>query len=210
MATFILRPTSDKISTNFTKSSGTTAYNLVNETTQDGSTTYIYSNAKTASLRLYCDYSLAPNNIDLTNVGVINSITAYAYACIGSAKTTTINIGVGSDDGKIADSYLARAVVNPSSYSAVSNSATIGIKASNIDLHGLYIIGDQNGVAKGELRITQMYLVVDYSEPVITQSSLLMPKVDGSYVTPTAEYVKVDGVWKPVEKVYTKIDGVWI
>lgn len=200
MATVILRPTADS-SLSHTCSSGSSGYALINEKTADDDAGYIYEEVKsTSTTTTGSTFVLTPEQ-NIVGKFTINSWTVYTCDKVtGSAETKTcvITLEVGGSSQQLgyhvmSTSYATQSVVRTVSdgveYTDISALGTISVK---VITHG--------GKSKSkdddfQLRITQLYVVLDYTPVSDTTATGIYIKQNGAYTQAQAAYKKVNGVW---------------
>lgn len=158
MATVILRPTGD-VSNNFSLSSGSSAYLMVNESTADEDSTRLYysttsTSAATKSATFTLDKSVIPTG------ATINSIKA-VVRLKSSGTLVSTQVKVGTSTASITDS-------GSSSYSDLS--ANIPTSA-DLSTMGITIsFKSTSSKSTQTVAITQVYLEVNYTAPEGTKS----------------------------------------
>lgn len=196
MAQITVRPVADISKSNINCSSGSSVYNLINEASADGDSTYVYCSAvgSTFTVRL-----AAP---DISKMKTINNVTVYIVSK-SNAYSMTINYGFNyplSGSTSFSDSG--------SSYGTRAYTLNINKTPSEFNLNDLRIFFTLNAnanTAKGIYYVTQMYVVIDYVEKTITAYI----KVGDTWKLASAVYVKVDGTWKMATAIWDKITDVW-
>ena len=183
MAQLIIRPISDySLSGNNMYSSGTSAYPLINEATSDDATTYVMTSTTGNMFIVLC------GGVDTSKIKTINSLTVYVRGASLNGATIRFGFNAPSSAGSSASISTSYATF---SYKMTVNQTPANFNLSNIQL---YVNANSITVAEklgGNVSITQMYVVIDYTEKTITA------------------YVKIGGAWKLASNVYVKIDGTW-
>nr|DAF97057.1 MAG TPA: hypothetical protein [Siphoviridae sp. ctg6c78] len=207
MATIILRPSAD-VSLGHSCSSGSNGYSLINESSADDNSTYIYqsisstsSSSKTSTFKMSGTLSTS-NKIKVTSVKVY--VRAYEngnsdYTCSGKYK-----ISVGSNSSSEAEMSNLTSQSSYTNYSTTYSASDLNISALNFsgldDLNMTVTVSTSGNLTstKGDsfnVRITQIYAEVTYEEVVSGGTGLYM-KSNGSYVE--------------VQKVYKKNNGIYV
>lgn len=127
-----LRPTADTAQKDFTASTGSDNYAMVDETTGDGDTTYVESDTVGhKDLYAMADLSETPTTIDCVQVNItVRETTAGQYNArpIMDSGGTTYNGSIGGLGTTYAD-FMHRWAVNPNGSAAWSKSAVDALKA---------------------------------------------------------------------------------
>lgn len=152
MAVTQLRPYAD-ISNNFSLSSGSKAYLMVNEESQDGDSTRLYfstsnTSSETKTVNLSIDKSIIKSDF------IINKITAVVVIKHnGTLDSATVSVGnqSGSITG-VGSSYKAISVQIPTTADFSSMSVSVSFCSNS-------------SKSTKTVAITQMYIEVDYTDP---------------------------------------------
>lgn len=196
MATLTLRPVSDE-SLKHSCNSGSYGYLLINESSADDDSTYIYqtissksNNSVTSSFVLGGEMPSGSFKITGANLYVRGKSSAnYTYS--GSYK---LSIDSSSLSMSLSTSYQTSNSTNVAT-SLINNIYT---STSFPSLSVIITTAGNKSQSKNsdfQIRITQVYLELEYEEIVDEQS---------------AHYIKIDGAWKKVIAVYKKIGGAWV
>lgn len=189
MATLILRPASDS-SLDHICSSGFSGYNLINESTSDNDSTYIYQTiSSTSNSTINSTFGLSKSslsNIKITSVKIVmvakdsdSDITSSASVVLKQNNTTIATASASS----LGTSY--------STYTGTGNLSSLDNLTVTITSSGYKSSSkDDNGY----IRITQVYVEIIYEE---TQAG-------------TGLYMKSNGSYAEVQKVYKRINGVYV
>lgn len=189
MATLILRPASDS-SLNHSCSSGSSGYSLINESTSDNDSTYIYQ------------------TISSTSNSTINSTFGLSKSSLSNIKITSVKIVMVAKDSDSDITSSASAVLKQNNTTiATASASSLGTSysthtgAGNLSsLDNLTVVVNSSGYKSsskddnGYVRITQVYVEIIYEE---TQAG-------------TGLYMKSNGSYAEVKKVYKKINGVYV
>jgi len=167
MAELILRPSSD-VSTDLSRNTGSDNYALVDDTTSDGDTTYVYQSGVT---NLVDKYNTSGRDGE---TGTINSITVYAKCKDNGVHNsdiirTQIWSGSGSSQGAWGD-------YTTTSYADYSDEYTTSVDTSSAwtwdEVDSLQIGVRLRGYdASSEVRCTQVWAVVDYTLATTTSTT---------------------------------------
>ena len=199
MPTLTLRPTSDiSLSGNNAYSSGTSAYPLINEVTADDATTYVMTSTTGQMFIVSC---ASP---DISKIKTINSLTVYIRCMSGYGAN--VNFGISSPSSGSSTIGIGTA------YSSSSYTLNVNKSPSNFDLTNIKIYANPTSItASGDGKttayfyVTQMYVVINYTEKTITA----YVKIGGAWKLASAVYVKIDGTWRTVASIYDKISNTW-
>ena len=164
MAILTLRPNSDIQTSNYTKSpsSQVNFYSLVNEASQDGDTTYLYTNSASAVLTL-------GSELPEKNANTISRITMYAVCAVDTT------FGFNTDDaGYIGfnlngETHNASVTVSGTSYDIYSYEYTPTSTLTFQDIDSLEFRFGQftDNDNKLYVKCTQMYIDVEYEEATV-------------------------------------------
>jgi hypothetical protein len=209
MATVTLRPVAD-ISLKHSCSSGSSGYAMINEATADDDSTYIYQNiTSTDTTTVTSQFKLGGT---LANKGKIKIESIDVYVDLKTTRSSivtvtdytefyiTVNGATGSTETVSMNSLRTDYTVENHTYTA--SSFGIGdTEFSSLDDLTINLSLSTRGKASGKnssfnLRITQIYAIVTYTESHTSEA--------------TGLYVKVDGAYREVQAVYKKISGAWV
>lgn len=195
MATLILRPVSDE-SLNHSCNSGSSGYSLISESSADDDSTYIYQTvSSTSSASVTSSFTLGgtmPSGL-FKITGATLYVRGRSSADYTYSGTYQLSIDSSASSMSLSTSYqtssntgVATSLINntytSSNFPPLSVTITTAGKKS------------QNKNSSFQIRITQIYLELEYEE-IIEDSS--------------AYYVKVDGRWRKVLTAYRKVNGAW-
>lgn len=187
--TVILRPTSDG-SIAHTLSAGTNGYLLVNETTSDGDSSYIYQTLNSTSTASKSSNFVFAHNIP--SGAKIKSITMHVLARnAGNGETANLSGSVvinGTTYQVISNTTLSSSYTDKNG--TASTDVIAGVISATITSSGS--MSSSKGASAGYARITQVYIEVTYEEPE--------PKL----------FIQVNARPQQVQKVLKKINGSWV
>ena len=203
MATLILRPVSD-ISLDHTCSSGSSGYALINESTADDASTYIYqsisstsSSSKTSSFKISGSSS---KKIKITSAKVV---VRACHNTSNSSDTRSLSFklvigGKTSSDKTVTldTSFANTTQTYTASDLGIANTVYDSFDAANINI-SLTSSGALNRSKNSsfQIRITQVYVEITYDEIVDTGTGL---------------YIKNNNQYSEVKAVYKKINGTYV
>ena len=203
MATLILRPVSD-ISLNHTCSSGSSGYSLLNESTADDASTYIYqsisstsSASKTSSFKLS---GTSSNKIKITSAKVV---VRACHNTSNSSDTRSLNfkLGIGgktssSKTVSLGTSFADTTQTYTASDLGIADTVYDSFDAANITV-SLTSSGALNSSKNSSfsIRITQIYVEITYDEIVDTGTRL---------------YIKNNNQYSEIKAIYKKINGTYV
>lgn len=178
MATLILRPVSD-VSSEHSKSSGSSAYSLLNEASQDGDTTYIYqtvSSTSTVTKNTVCKVGgTAPNRLYYVSQSVATVVGKVDDTSSSSTKNIIVAIRTsasGSDMNKVTTRCNTTTYT---SYSTGNSSEGRGYYEAGT-LPNLWILAatsGSKGTAKSgnkQIRITQAYITLTINDAYVCRA----------------------------------------
>ena len=195
MATLILRPVSDE-SLNHSCNSGSSGYSLISESSADDDSTYIYQTvSSTSSASVTSSFTLGgtmPSGL-FKITGATLYVRGRSSADYTYSGTYKLSIDSSASSMSLSTSYqtssntgVATSLINntytSSNFPSLSVTITTAGKKS------------QNKNSDFQIRITQIYLELEYEEII---------------EDPSAYYVKVDGRWRKVLTAYRKVNGAW-
>lgn len=204
MATVILRPDGD-ISLQHKCSSGSNGYLMINEEQPDNDATYIYQLGTTTSLSyVTSEFHLTPPPellySTVTGIRITYSVTTKTTGTNSFVLKLVINDnedysatqigppGTGAYSTYTSDERTWQTAV----YDSINNSLSNGVYPSLSLSLSTGISKNKNKDDDGYMRITQIYLELDY-EPA-----------------PPSIYMKKNGTWKKYSSVYKKQNGLWV
>ena len=209
MATVTLRPVAD-VSLGHSCSSGSNGYSMINEATADDDSTYIYQNiTSTSTTTVTSTFKLGAT---LSNKGKIKIESIDLYVDVKTTRSSiltvtdytefyaTVNGATGSSETVSMNSLRTDYTVENHLYQA--SSFGIGdTEFSSLDDLTINVVISTRGKATNKnssfnLRITQVYAVVTYTESHVAEA--------------TGLFVKIDGAYKEVQAVYKKINGTYV
>ena len=203
MATIILRPVSD-ISLGHTCSSGSSGYALINESTTDDASTYIYqsisstsSSSKTSSFKISGSSS---KKIKITSAKVVVR-ACHNTSNSSDTRSLSFKLGIGGKTSSAKTVTLGTSFANTTqTYTAsdlgIANTVYDSFDAANINI-SLTSSGalDRSKNSSFQIRITQVYVEITYDEIVDTGTGL---------------YIKNNNQYSEVKAVYKKINGTYV
>lgn len=206
MATLTLRPSSD-LTVNHSKSSGSVGYSMISESAADDDATYIYqtissTNSDTITSTFGLSATIPQTEFKVTAVRLYVRLKSTSRGSYSS--TAKLNIDSATQNLSVSTSYATRSNSNVGS-TLVGNTYT----ASTFP--GLSVTVNTTGAksqAKSnsfEIRITQVYLEIDY-ELVGEIQPAIYAKRDASWVVYSTVYKKISGVWELQDNLATVID----
>lgn len=201
MATVILRPTAD-VSREHTCKSGFSGYLNINEATADDDSTYIYQTVTdSGGTNCVSTFTLTPAQ-DIASKFTINSWTIYIRHKVTSTdaqlKTCIPKLIIGENSTTLSSQIMSTEYTTQSSVYSVSD----GGEFTNISALGtisatVQTVGGKKKAKDDDfqLRITQLYVVLDYEPVSDTSGTGIYLKQNGAYTQAQAAYKKVNGVW---------------
>lgn len=207
MATIILRPSAD-VTLGHNCSSGSNGYSLINESSADDDSTYIYqsisstsSSSKTSTFKMSGTLSTS-NKIKVTSIKVY--VRAYEngssnYTCSGKYKISAG--GNSSSEATMSNITSQTSYTNYSTTYSASDLNISGTEFSSLDDLNMTVTVITSGnltSTKGSsfnVRVTQVYAEVTYEEVIPTGTGL---------------YIKSNGSYVEVQKVYKKVNGIYV
>lgn len=195
MATLILRPVSDE-SLNHSCNSGSSGYSLISESSADDDSTYIYQTvSSTSSASATSSFTLGgtmpSGSFKITGATLYvrgRSSANYTYSGTyqlsidNSASSMSLSTSYQTSSNTRVATSLINNIYTSSNFPSLSVTITTAGKKS------------QNKDSSFQIRITQIYLELEYEEIIEDQS---------------AYYIKVDGRWRKVLTAYRKVNGAW-
>ena len=162
MATATLYPAGAGSVTNLTPNGAATNHGCVNEVSVDNDTTYVNKGTIGAGKDLY--------TIDANSIGVsdtINSITVYVVArMVTTGRLITSTTGLSIRENATTTDGTSQALTT-TSYVTKSQTWTVkpssGTAFTQTDITNLEIGGQINQSNANNTRITQVYVIVDYT-----------------------------------------------
>lgn len=201
MATVILRPTADS-SLGHSCSSGSSGYLMIDDTSADGDSTYIYQSiSSTSSASASSKFKISGTSVGKVKISSI-TLTINAKTSKGNSSDTASMSYSLSCNGKSGASGSASLTTSYADYSKTYSASDFGIADTvfdSFDAANLIVQIDTSGKKDAgkngsfQNRVTQVYLLVTY-EPVIEKSI----------------YIKQNGSWAQCSNVYKKVNGVWV
>ena len=193
--TFILRPSAD-ISVGHTlyPSDSTAAYLLINEETDDGSSTYITSNSSSGLTSKFALSGNIPSELaKVTNIKVVHVSSNAA-----SNYTSIINYSLEIDGTKVSvsDSFSP----SDTSYIVYEKNITDTTFLNKLNSSGAFsdltltITSSCASNKSYKVNTTQVYLEVTYN----TADIGVHKKINGSWVAATQAYQKTNGAWTEI------------
>lgn len=207
MATIILRPSAD-VTLGHNCSSGSSGYSLINESSADDDSTYIYqsisstsSSSKTSTFKMSGTLSTS-NKIKVTSIKVY--VRAYEngssnYTCSGKYK-----ISAGGNSSSEATMSNITSQTSYTNYSTTYSASDLNISDTEFssldDLNMTVTVITSGNLTSNKgssfhVRVTQVYAEVTYEEVIPTGTGL---------------YIKSDGSYVEVKKVYKKVNGIYV
>lgn len=208
MATVTLRPVAD-ISLNHSCSSGSSGYAMISEVTADDDSTYIYQNVtETDTTTVESQFKLGAT---LANKGKFKIESIAVYVDMKTTRSSfititdytkfylTVNGATGTTETVSMNSSRTDYTVENHTYTA-SSFGIADTEFSSLDDLTINLTLSTQGKATNKnssfnIRITQIYAVVTYSESHTSEATGLWLKVDGAYKEVQAVYKKIDGSW---------------
>lgn len=208
MATVTLRPVAD-VSLGHSCSSGSNGYAMINEATADDDSTYIYQSiTSTSTTTVTSTFKLGGT---LANKGKIKIESIDVYVDVKTTRSSivtvtdytefyaTVNGATGSSETVSMNSSRTDYSVENHLYQA-SSFGIADTEFNNLDDLTINVVISTRGKASGKnssfnLRITQVYAVVTYSEAHASEATGLFVKVNGEYKEVQAVYKKVNGTY---------------
>lgn len=186
MATLTLRPSADS-SLGHTCSSGSAGYALIDDSSADGDSTYIYQSLTSRTSSTHQSVFTFP---EISVIGIPSSVKL-----VVSAKDSDDNV-TSSLTANLQQAGVTVASISQSSlstsYTVYSGTGTL----SSFDALTLQLVttGKKSSTKDddGYIRITQAYVEITYTEV-------------GDY----GLYLKQSGTWTKVKGVYKKSAGIW-
>lgn len=202
MATLILRPISD-VNIKHSLSSGSSAYSLINESSQDGDSTYVYQYVQSTSSQTVTS-TLNVGGFNSTKINITKCML-YLTAKSTSDSNSKINVIINANGTTMSTG----ASTLSSSYTTKSMNCTTILDAMNAQLSNGEMpsisLQVQTSGAKSsskddnfQIRVTQIYLEITYDV------------IEDSGEDNTGLYVKVDGAYVAVKAVWKKINGKYV
>lgn len=209
MATVTLRPIAD-VSLGHSCSSGSNGYAMINEATADDDSTYIYQNiTSTSTTTVTSTFKLGGT---LANKGKFKIESIDVYVDVKTTRSSivtvtdyiefyaTINGATGSSEAISMNSSRTDYSVENHLYQA-SSFGIANTEFSSLDDLTINVVISTRGKASNknssfDLRITQVYAVVTYSEAHVAETTRL--------------FVKVNGEYKEVQTVYKRVNGTYV
>ena len=198
MATLTLRPVSDS-NVRHSLSSGSNAYSLINESRQDGDSTYIYQYIQsTQSSTLTSIFNIG--GFDSTKIKV-TKCTLYVVARSTASATARMQIVVNANGTttstgtySLSSSYTTKSANCESIIDSINSQLTNGQMPSitlTVQTAGAKSSSKDDSF---QIRLTQAYLEIEYEIVQDSgESTGLHIKIDGAYVAVKAVYKKVNG-----------------
>lgn len=196
MATLILRPVSDE-SLNHSCSSGSSGYVMISESSSDDDSTYIYQTvSSTSSASVTSSFTLGgtmpSGSFKITGATLYvrgRSSANYTYS-----GTYQLSIDSSASSMSLSTSYQTSSSTAVAT-SLINNTYT----SSNFPSLSVMIVTagnkSQSKNSSFQIRITQIYLELEYEEVIEGTSAI---------------YIKKNGSWNKYNTVYKKENGVWI
>lgn len=195
MATLILRPARDE-SIGHAYSSGDIGYAMISESSADDDSTYIYQTvSSTSSASVTSSFTLGgtmpSGSFKITEATLYvrgRSSANYTYSGTyklsidSSASSMSLSTSYQTSSNTRVATSLINNIYTSSNFPSLSVTITTAGKKS------------QNKDSNFQIRVTQIYLELEYEEIIEDQS---------------AYYVKVDGRWRKVLTAYRKVNGAW-
>lgn len=195
MATLILRPVRDE-SIGHSYSSGDVGYAMISESSADDDSTYIYQTvSSTSSASVTSSFTLGgtmpSGSFKITGATLYvrgRSSADYTYSGTyqlsidNSASSMSLSTSYQTSSNTRVATSLINNIYTSSNFPSLSVTITTAGKKS------------QNKDSSFQIRITQIYLELEYEEII---------------EDPSAYYVKVDGRWRKVLTAYRKVNGAW-
>lgn len=196
MATLILRPVSDE-SLNHSCNSGTSGYSLISESSADDDSTYIYQTvSSTSSASVTSSFTLGgtmPSGL-FKITGATLYVRGRASADYTYSGTYQLSIDSSASSMSLSTSYqtssntgVATSLINNTYTSLNFPSLSVTITTAGKK--------SQNKDSNFQIRITQIYLELEYEE-IVEDNSII--------------YIKESGNWNKYSTVYKKENGVWV
>ena len=197
--TIIYRPNSD-ISLNHNVSSGSSGYLMINESSSDGDSSYIYQSISSTSTSTKSSNFGFSGNVPSEKYE-ITSATLHSYARRGSTNDTadiSYNITIGGSSKTLSGSSLKTSYADTGGsiddiVSAINNeiNSSGGFPDVSVTVNTSGKLSSKNN--SNYIRVTQVYLEFQYNL-VSTTSSI---------------FIKEEGIWNKYSKVYQKRNGTW-
>lgn len=196
MATLILRPVSDE-SLNHSCSSGSSGYAMISESSSDDDSTYIYQTvSSTSSVSVTSSFTLGgtmpSGSFKITGATLYvrgRSSANYTYS-----GTYQLSIDSSASSMSLSTSYqtssnteVAASLINNTYTSSNFPSLSVTITTAGNK--------SQSKNSNFQIRVTQIYLELDYEEIIEDTSSI---------------YIKESGNWSRYSAVYQKENGIWV
>lgn len=203
MATIVLRPVSD-VNIGHSLSSGQNAYSLVNESTQDGDSTYIYQYIQSTSSSTATS-TFNVGGFDSTKINVTKCML-YLTAKSTSGSNSKINVVINANGttmsagaSTLSSSYTVKSMNCTSVLDSINSQLSSG-KIPNISLQ-IQTSGQKQSSKDDsfQIRLTQVYLEITYD--IIDDGG---EERTGLYVKSYERYVPVKAVWKKINNEYVK------
>ena len=203
MATIILRPVSD-ISLGHTCSSGSSGYALINESTADDASTYIYQSiSSTSSSSRTSSFKISGSSSKKIKITSAKVVVRACHNTSNSSDTRSLSfkLGIGGKTSSAKTVTLGTSFANTTqTYTAsdlgIANTVYDSFDAANINI-SLTSSGalDRSKNSSFQIRITQVYVEITYDEIVDTGTGL---------------YIKNNNQYSEVKAVYKKINGTYV
>lgn len=202
MATLILRPISDT-SLQHTCSSGSNGYSMISETSSDGDSTYVYQSlTSTTSSSLSSTFSLGkPFSTSQYNVTAVrfhfyardsdNNVTSSASVSFNVNGSGAYTVSANSLTTRYSDYNQSNADM-VAAINGYLSSGEIPIITATLKTTGRK---SNNNKSDGYIRVTQIYIEVDYEEATEKTPSI---------------YIKDDVDWKEYRVAYKKVGNAWV
>lgn len=201
MATLTLRPISDA-SLSHSCSAGSSGYVMINESSSDGDSTYIYQsltskNSASLSSTFNLGGSLPTSKYNVTAARLhfyardsdnnVTSSASVAFSVNGSGAYTVSasSLSTSYSDYSSSDANMVSAM------NAILNSGDTPVITASLRTTGKK---SSNNKSNGYIRVTQIYLELDYEE-IVEETSAIYVKENNSWKKYSAAYKKNGGVW---------------
>ena len=202
MASVTLRPTADS-SLGHSCLSGSSGYLMIDDTSADGDSTYIYQSiSSTSSASASSKFKISGTSVGKVKISSI-ALTINAKTSKGNSSDTASMSYSLSCNGKSGASGSASLTTSYADYSKTYSASDFGIADTvfdSFDAANLIVQIDTSGKKNAskndsfQNRITQVYLAVTYE--IVNEG--------------TGIYLKQNGAYKQAQNAYKKVSGVWV
>lgn len=207
MATVILRPTAD-VSLGHLCSSGSSGYALINEATADDNSTYIKQIiSSTSSVSATSRFKVSGSGVGKFKISSIGLTVRLYFLTANDSDTASFSIQL-TVNGKTGSSLTGTPNSSYSDFTKTYSPSDFGLTDTvfdGFDAANFVIQVETSGKKKRDkdddsnIRITQVYITVEY-EPVSDTTA------SGIYLKQNAAYTQANAIWKKTNGVWTKTD----